>query len=72
MSNEQVCYLSGPPKLTAFVFQVIRDGEALGINVSLEAFEHAYRTLPFPEFVELYLQPVMEQLFPPIDDKTAT
>jgi hypothetical protein len=60
----QTVYLQGPPKLTAFLLQKIVDGEVRTVEIRFDAFEKAYRSLPFSEFCEQMIAPALEQLFP--------
>lgn len=64
MSDEkQTCYLSGPPNLNAFTIMRVRNGEIRGVDINFEDIEHAYRALPWDQFVEQYVEPAFAQLF---------
>jgi hypothetical protein len=45
--------------------QLVRDGTVIReAGYDLAGFEHAYRDLPFAEFADEYVKPLLQTIFP--------
>lgn len=64
-----VCYLAGPPALSGFVIQIIRQGKVLAVEMNLAEVEAAYRSMPSEQFLQEWVGPAFEQLFPSLFDE---